>query len=126
MLYFLNEPLSRHYQVVIVDFMNDLFFHPMTNEIEVRKVLKVEPLLDATGHLFSLSVLKKPANMEGIQESIFLPVTRADLEVLRSLFNCIMPYLLGWNAFGNSIKPEVYSQVNSTNPRYGADNEWNR
>ena len=41
MLYFLNEPLSRHYQVVIVDFMNDLFFHPMTNEIEVRKVLKV-------------------------------------------------------------------------------------
>ncbi|KAG4401576.1 hypothetical protein AAZX31_02G019500 [Glycine max] len=91
-----------------------------------RKVLKVEPLLDATGHLFSLSVLKKPANMEGIQESIFLPVTRADLEVLRSLFNCIMPYLLGWNAFGNSIKPEVYSQVNSTNPRYGADNEWNR
>ncbi|KAG5061932.1 hypothetical protein JHK85_003115 [Glycine max] len=72
------------------------------------------------------SVLKKPANMEGIQESIFLPVTRADLEVLRSLFNCIMPYLLGWNAFGNSIKPEVYSQVNSTNPRYGADNEWNR
>ncbi|KAH1259937.1 Single-stranded DNA-binding protein WHY1, chloroplastic [Glycine max] len=97
-----------------------------SNEIEVRKVLKVEPLLDATGHLFSLSVLKKPANMEGIQESIFLPVTRADLEVLRSLFNCIMPYLLGWNAFGNSIKPEVYSQVNSTNPRYGADNEWNR
>ncbi|KAH1058341.1 hypothetical protein GYH30_002762 [Glycine max] len=91
-----------------------------------RKVLKVEPLLDATGHLFSLSVLKKPANMEGIQESIFLPVTRADLEVLRSLFNYIMPYLLGWNAFGNSIKPEVYSQVNSTNPRYGADNEWNR
>ncbi|KAH1058343.1 hypothetical protein GYH30_002762 [Glycine max] len=71
-------------------------------------------------------VLKKPANMEGIQESIFLPVTRADLEVLRSLFNYIMPYLLGWNAFGNSIKPEVYSQVNSTNPRYGADNEWNR
>ncbi|KAH1058331.1 hypothetical protein GYH30_002757 [Glycine max] len=97
-----------------------------SSEIDVRKVLKVEPLLDATGHLFSLRVLKKPANMEGIQKSIFLPVTRADLEVLRSLFNYIMPYLLGWNAFGNSIKPEVYSQVNSTNPRYGADNEWNR
>ncbi|KAG5068035.1 hypothetical protein JHK85_000412 [Glycine max] len=97
-----------------------------SNETEVRKVLKVEPLLDATGHLFSLSVQKKPVNMEGIQKNISLPVTRAELAVLRVLFNYIMPYLLGWNAFGNSIKPEVYSQVNNTKSRYGADNEWNR
>ncbi|TKY69717.1 Single-stranded DNA-binding protein WHY1 [Spatholobus suberectus] len=106
------------------------FFHETikakSNEFEVRKVLKVEPLLDATGHLLSLSVQKKSENMEEIQESIFLPVTRAELAVLRTIFNYIMPYLLGWNAFANSIKPEVYSRVNSSNPRYGADDEWNR
>ncbi|RDX73999.1 Single-stranded DNA-binding protein WHY1, chloroplastic, partial [Mucuna pruriens] len=107
------------------------FFHETMkpksdDDIEVKKVLKVEPLVDATGHLFSLSVQKKPQNMEEIQDSIFIPVSRAELTVLRSIFNYIMPYLLGWNAFANSIKPEVYSRVNSTNPRYGTDNEWNR
>ncbi|KAK7368107.1 hypothetical protein VNO80_10129 [Phaseolus coccineus] len=94
-----------------------------SNGIEVRKVLKLEPLLDATGHSFSLSVYKKPANME---ENIYLPVTRAQLAVLRSIFNYIMPYLLGWNAFASTVKPEVYSQVNSANPTYSANNERKR
>ncbi|XP_068468332.1 single-stranded DNA-binding protein WHY1, chloroplastic-like isoform X2 [Phaseolus vulgaris] len=55
---------------------------PNSNGIEVRKVLKVEPLVDATGHSFSLSVYKKPATMEEIEENIYLPVTRAHLAVL--------------------------------------------
>ncbi|BAU00933.1 Single-stranded DNA-binding protein [Vigna angularis] len=97
-----------------------------SNGIEVRKVLKVEPLLDATSHSFSLSVYKKPANMEEIEENIYLPITRAQLAVLRSIFNYIVPYLLGWNAFASTIKAEVYSQMNSANPRYSANNEWSR
>ncbi|KAL9276965.1 hypothetical protein ACSQ67_025502 [Phaseolus vulgaris] len=99
---------------------------PNSNGIEVRKVLKVEPLVDATGHSFSLSVYKKPATMEEIEENIYLPVTRAHLAVLRSIFNYIIPYLLGWNAFASTVKPEVYSQVNSANPRYSANNERKR
>ena len=38
----------------------------------------------------------------------------------------ILPYLLGWHAFANSIKPEETSLVNSANPRYGGDFEWSR
>ncbi|CAJ1931718.1 unnamed protein product [Sphenostylis stenocarpa] len=94
------------------------FFRKTANAksgIEVRKVLKVEPLLDITGHSFSLSVYKKPVDKEEIEERLYLPVTRADLAVLRSIFNYIMPYLLGWNAFASTIKPEVYNQVNRTN-----------
>ncbi|KOM29628.1 hypothetical protein LR48_Vigan730s000100 [Vigna angularis] len=97
-----------------------------SNGIEVRKVLKMEPLLDATGHSFSLSVYKKPANMEEIEENIYLPIRRAQLAVLRSIFNYIVPYLLGWSAFASTIKAEVYSQMNSANPRYSANNERNR
>ncbi|XP_020217545.1 single-stranded DNA-binding protein WHY1, chloroplastic [Cajanus cajan] len=101
---------------------------PKSDEYEVRKVLKVEPVLDASGHLISLSVQKKHENenMNEIEKSIFIPVVRAELAVLRSTFNYIMPYLLGWNAFANTIKPEVYNRVNSTNPRYRANDEWNR
>ncbi|KAG2409484.1 Single-stranded DNA-binding protein [Vigna angularis] len=40
--------------------------------------------------------------------------------------NFIMPYLLGWHTFANSIKPEDTSGVNNANPRYGGDYEWNR
>lgn len=35
----------------------------------------------------SLGVYKKPATMEEIEENIYLPVTRAHLAVLRSIFN---------------------------------------
>ncbi|KAL2349291.1 hypothetical protein Fmac_003291 [Flemingia macrophylla] len=101
---------------------------PKSDEYEVRKVLKVEPILDASGHLLILSVQKKHENedMNKIEKNISIPVVRAELAVLRSTFNYIMPYLLGWNAFANSIKPEVYSRVNSTSPRYTANDEWNR
>ncbi|KAK7307133.1 hypothetical protein VNO77_39934 [Canavalia gladiata] len=103
------------------------FFHdsfkPESDEVEVRKVLKVEPLLDDTGHLFNLSVQNKFENMDETQESIFIPVIKAELAVFRSIFNYIMPYLLGWHAFTNSIKPEVSSRVNSAKSRYRADYE---
>ncbi|XP_027360367.1 single-stranded DNA-binding protein WHY1, chloroplastic-like [Abrus precatorius] len=98
------------------------------SEVEVRKVLKVEPLPDATGHLFNLRVenQNKPENMDETQESIYIPVASAELAVFRSIFNYIMPYLLGWHAFANSIKPEVFSRANTANPRFAADYEWDR
>ncbi|KAK7824960.1 single-stranded dna-binding protein why1 [Quercus suber] len=61
-----------------------------------------------------------------VDDSIYIPVTRAEYTVLISAFNFILPYLLGWHAFANSIKPEETSLVNSANPRYGGDFEWSR
>ncbi|CAI8587830.1 unnamed protein product [Vicia faba] len=85
------------------------FFHEpflgKSDKGKVRKVLKVEPLHDGSGHMFNLSVQNMPEN---INENIFIPVTKAEFSVFNSLFNFIMPCLLGWNAFGSSIKPEVY------------------
>lgn len=103
------------------------FFHDpfkgKSEEGKVRKVLKVEPLPDGSGHFFNLSVQNKLLNVD---DSIYIPVTRAEYTVLISAFNFILPYLLGWHAFANSIKPEETSLVNSANPRYGGDFEWSR
>ncbi|KAK7317521.1 hypothetical protein RJT34_01836 [Clitoria ternatea] len=100
------------------------FFHDpfkgKSDEGKVRKILKLEPLPDGSGHFFNLSVQNKLADVD---ESIYIPVTKAELAVLSSTFNFIMPYLLGWHTFANSIKPDEY---NSANPRYGGDYEWNR
>ncbi|KAI4328395.1 hypothetical protein L6164_020752 [Bauhinia variegata] len=103
------------------------FFHdPLkgkSDEGKVRKVLKVEPLTDGSGHLFNLSVQNKLVNVD---ENIYIPVTKSELAVLNSIFNFIIPYLLGWHAFANSIKPEDLDQTNKANPRYGGDYEWSR
>ncbi|XVE53280.1 hypothetical protein DITRI_Ditri02bG0191900 [Diplodiscus trichospermus] len=112
----------------IVVFCND--------EGKVRKVLKVEPLPDGSGHFFNLGVQNKLINTE---ENIYIPVTRAEFTVLNSAFSFILPYLLGWHAFANSIKPDETSRViansikpdetsrvNNANPRYGGGYEWSR
>ncbi|XP_034694814.1 single-stranded DNA-binding protein WHY1, chloroplastic-like [Vitis riparia] len=102
------------------------FFHDpfkgRSDEGKVRKVLKVEPLPDGSGHFFNLSVQNKLLNMD---ENIYIPVTRAEFAVLVSAFNFIVPYLLGWHAYANSIKPDDTSRVNNANPRSG-DFEWSR
>ncbi|XP_034911415.1 single-stranded DNA-binding protein WHY1, chloroplastic [Populus alba] len=105
------------------------FFHDpnkgRSDEGKVRKVLKVEPLPDGSGHFFNLSVQNKVLN---IDESIYIPVTRAEYTVLISAFNYILPYLLGWHAYANanSIKSADSSRENNVNPRYGGDYDWNR
>ncbi|MBO8831400.1 hypothetical protein INO48_14060, partial [Staphylococcus aureus] len=82
------------------------FFHDpnkgKSDEGKVRKVLKVEPLPDGSGHFFNLSVQNKLLNVD---ENIYIPVTRAEFAVLTSAFNFVLPYLIGWHAFANSIKP---------------------
>ncbi|KAH7515887.1 hypothetical protein FEM48_Zijuj10G0074100 [Ziziphus jujuba var. spinosa] len=113
------------------------FFHDpfkgKSDEGKVRKVLKVEPLPDGSGRFFNLSnpfllflnacVQNKLINVD---ESIYIPITRAEYAVLTSAFNFILPYLLGWHAFANSIKPDDANNVNSTNRRYRGDYEWTR
>ncbi|KAI5437581.1 single-stranded DNA-binding protein WHY1, chloroplastic isoform X1 [Lathyrus oleraceus] len=97
------------------EFYHDPFLGK-SDEGKARKVLKVEPLHDDSGHMFNLSVVNKPENLN---ENIFIPVTKAEFAIFKSLFSFIMPCLLGWNAFGSSIKPEV----NIASPRK-EDSEW--
>ncbi|KAF9625497.1 hypothetical protein IFM89_023433 [Coptis chinensis] len=59
-----------------------------------------------------------------VDESIYIPVSKAEFTVLVSAFNYILPFLLGWHAFANSINPEDSSRFN--NSRSGADLEWSR
>ncbi|XP_051149091.1 single-stranded DNA-binding protein WHY1, chloroplastic-like [Andrographis paniculata] len=99
------------------------FFHDpykgKSDEGKVRKVLKVEPLPDGHGHFFNLSVQNKLINSD---ESIYIPITKAEFAVLVSSFNFIVPYLLGWHTFASSTKPEDPTRTN----RSGAELEWNR
>ncbi|KAK9064539.1 hypothetical protein SSX86_015921 [Deinandra increscens subsp. villosa] len=103
------------------------FFHDpfkgKSDEGRVRKVLKVEPLPDGSGHFFNLSVQNKLINMD---ESIYIPVTKAEFAILISAFNFAVPYLLGWHTFVNSINPEGTTSLNNTSSRSGADLEWSR
>ncbi|KAL9421289.1 hypothetical protein AB3S75_038787 [Citrus x aurantiifolia] len=103
------------------------FFHDpfkgKSEEGKVRKVLKVEPLPDGSGHFFNLSVQNKLINLD---ESIYIPVTRAEYTVLVSAFNFILPYLLGWHAYASTIRADDTARTNNANPRYGGDYEWNR
>ncbi|KAK6139298.1 hypothetical protein DH2020_026957 [Rehmannia glutinosa] len=93
------------------------------------------------------SVQNKLANLD---ESIYIPITKAEFAVLVSSFNVslqlnqsnsdnaiflnsargvcafIIPYLLGWHTFANTMKPEDANRVNSANPRSSVDFEWNR
>ncbi|GAU23857.1 hypothetical protein TSUD_369650 [Trifolium subterraneum] len=103
------------------------FFHDpfmgKSDEGKVRKVFKVEPLPDGSGYFFNLNVQNKIINVD---ETINLPISKAELAVLRSIFKYIMPYLLGWHTFANSINPEYSAVANNANPTYGGDYEWNR
>ncbi|KAL0336318.1 UNVERIFIED_CONTAM: Single-stranded DNA-binding protein WHY1, chloroplastic [Sesamum calycinum] len=103
------------------------FFHDpfkgKSDEGRVRKVLKVEPLPDGSGHFFNLSVQNKLTNVD---ENIYIPITKAEFAVLVSSFNFVIPYLLGWHTFASSIKPEDANRANSANPRSGAEFEWSR
>lgn len=103
------------------------FFHDpnkgRSDEGRVRKVLKVEPLPDGSGHFFNLSVQNKLINLD---ENIYIPVTKAEFAVLVSAFNFVVPYLLGWHTAANSFKPEDTNRSNNANPKSGAELEWNR
>lgn len=104
------------------EFVHDPF-NGTSDESDVRKVLKVDPLPDASGHFFKLIVQDRLA---GTEEIIGVPVTRAESAVLTSLFKYIMPYLVGWHTFADSIRPQGANRAINGNPRYGGDFERNR
>lgn len=99
------------------------FFHDpfkgKSEEGKIRKILKVEPLPDGSGHFFNLSVQNRTMNVD---ENIYIPITKAEFAILKSAFNFIVPHLLGWSAFANSIKPEG----SCNNTRYETEHEWGR
>lgn len=102
------------------------FFHDpnkgKSDEGKVRKVLKVEPLPDGSGFFFNLSVQNKLLNLD---ENVYIPITKAEFAVLTSAFNFVLPYLLGWHVFADSIKPDDSNRANNSNTRT-VDYEWNR
>ncbi|XP_073302611.1 single-stranded DNA-binding protein WHY1, chloroplastic-like isoform X2 [Primulina huaijiensis] len=101
------------------------FFHDpykgRSEEGKVRKVLKVEPLPDGSGHFFNLSVQNKLINVD---ENIYIPITKAEFTVLVTSFDFILPYLLGWHTLANSTSPEEMSRLNNANST--VDYEWSR
>ncbi|XP_022151332.1 single-stranded DNA-binding protein WHY1, chloroplastic-like [Momordica charantia] len=104
------------------------FFHDpykgKSEEGKVRKILKVEPLPDGSGHFFNLSVQNKLINMD---ESIYIPITKAEYTVLVEAFKFILPHLMGWHMISNTMtRAEDSGRVNNANPRYGGDFEWSR
>ncbi|XP_020250606.1 single-stranded DNA-binding protein WHY1, chloroplastic-like isoform X2 [Asparagus officinalis] len=103
------------------------FFHDpfkgRSDEGKVRKLLKAEPLPDGTGHFFNLSVQNRLLNVD---ESIYIPISKAEFAVMNSTFNFILPHLLGWQAFANTIKPEDSMRSSNTTSASGAELEWGR
>ncbi|CAA6671702.1 unnamed protein product [Spirodela intermedia] len=102
------------------------FFHDpfkgRSDEGKIRKLLKAEPLPDGSGHFLNLSVQNRILNVD---DSVYIPITKAEFAVLKSAFNFIIPYLLGWHTFGNSIRPEDSARLNN-NHRSDAELEWSR
>ncbi|XP_047060137.1 single-stranded DNA-binding protein WHY1, chloroplastic-like [Lolium rigidum] len=101
------------------------FFHDpfkgRSDEGKVRKVLKVEPTPDGNGRFFNLSVQNRLLNVD---ESIYIPITKGEYAVIVSTFNYIIPHIMGWSTFTNSIKPED-SQPYSR-PQSSPELEWRR
>ncbi|KAH7570148.1 hypothetical protein JRO89_XS05G0058500 [Xanthoceras sorbifolium] len=88
------------------------FFHDpfkgRSEEGKVRKVLKVEPLPDGSGHFFNLSVQNKLINLD---ENIYIPITKAEFAVLVSAFNFILPYFLDMEETMNGTGSEPCCRV---------------
>ncbi|KAF2552219.1 hypothetical protein F2Q68_00036144 [Brassica cretica] len=72
---------------------------------------------------YEWSVQNKLLNVD---ESVYIPITKAEFAVLISAFNFILPHLIGWQAFASSIKPEDSNRLNNASPKYGGDYEWSR
>ncbi|KAF3341561.1 single-stranded DNA-binding protein WHY1 [Carex littledalei] len=102
------------------DFFHDPFLGK-SEEGQVRKVLKAEPLPDGSGYFFNLSVSDRLKNVE---ENIYIPITKGEFAILRSCLDYLIPHLLGWNTFVNSISPGNSGRMNNYNSR--PDLEWER
>lgn len=99
------------------------FFHDphmgSSNSGMVRKSLKVEPMPDKTGFFFNLAVVNK---IENADAHLTVPVTKGEFAVMRSSFNFMIPYLMGWHAVCN---PSLVFQDVATKG-FNTDSEWTR
>eukprot|EP00252_Welwitschia_mirabilis_P018706 TRINITY_DN4170_c0_g1_i1.p1 TRINITY_DN4170_c0_g1~~TRINITY_DN4170_c0_g1_i1.p1 ORF type:complete len:237 (-),score=52.61 TRINITY_DN4170_c0_g1_i1:480-1190(-) len=68
---------------------------------KVKKILKVGSLQGREAYSFNLSVSDKTRNIE---ENFFVPVEKSEFAVMRSSFNFLLPYLMGWHAFVDPAK----------------------
>lgn len=57
---------------------------------------------------------------------IFCWSTKIKNDILLCHVQFILPYLLGWHAYANTIKPNDPNRANNANSRYGGDFEWSR
>lgn len=100
------------------------FFHDpnmgSSNAGMVRKSLKVEPMPDKTGFFFSFTVANK---LENVDLHLTVPVTKGEFAVMRSSFNFIIPYFMGWHALSNPTSIQLgVATKNGINP----DLEWSK
>ncbi|KAH9607857.1 hypothetical protein KSS87_008657 [Heliosperma pusillum] len=61
-----------------------------------------------------------------VDESIYIPITKGEFAVLISGFNYILPYLMGWHAYAESLRPEDMIRANNTRGTGTVDYEWNK
>ncbi|KAI5065350.1 hypothetical protein GOP47_0020045 [Adiantum capillus-veneris] len=85
---------------------------------KVRKSLKVEPMNDRSGFFFNFNMTNKYNNVE---MHLTVPVTKGEFAVMRSSFNFMIPYLMGWHAY---VNPSAIQS--GANNRVDSDLEWSK
>nr|ABK21442.1 unknown [Picea sitchensis] len=92
---------------------------------KIMKVLKVGNLQDTGGYFFNLSVTDRIADVD---ESFSIPITKGEFSVMQSIFNFILPYLMGWHAYMDSTKLNESGHFKSGGPSIAKrpDLEWGR
>lgn len=84
----------------------------------VRKSLKVEPMNDRSGFFFNFNMANKQDNLD---MHLTLPITKGEFAVLRSSFNFMIPFLMGWYAYVNP--PAIQSGGNT---QFDPSLEWSK
>ncbi|KAH0869546.1 LOW QUALITY PROTEIN: hypothetical protein HID58_076568 [Brassica napus] len=101
-------------------------------EVFSLSVTEIGNLASGRGnHVSSSMILTREKGVQNkllnVDESVYIPITKAEFAVLISAFNqFILPHLIGWQAFASSIKPEDSNRLNNASPKYGGDYEWSR
>ncbi|KAI3986494.1 hypothetical protein MKX01_037776 [Papaver californicum] len=110
------------------------FFHDpsmlSSNAGQVRKKLSVQPLGNGGGFSFSLNVNN---SVSKTSDQFYVPVSKAEFEVMRSSFNYILPHIMGWDRLFNpqlpasvNVNPEIREPEMEPEMQLSPDPEWDR
>ncbi|KAI3962153.1 hypothetical protein MKW98_005784, partial [Papaver atlanticum] len=110
------------------------FFHDpsmqSSNAGQVRKKLSVQPLGNGAGFSFSLNVNN---SVSKTSDQFYVPVSKAEFEVMRSSFNYILPRIMGWDLLFNpqlpasvNVNPEIREPEMEPEMQLSPDPEWDR